>query len=951
MIMVRIVLFVVAVGMWCIPSLAQNPPTISPVFFQHDDLITVSYDVTGTSLSGLTDAYIWVWIPGANINAKYNINPASSNTAVTNVVGPNGPKFTKTFPGGRTVFTITFRPSDFFTQNITGFTQIGMLLKGNDWPNGQTSDYLATFWNGQYDVKLTAPTTKPFFVSNGQTITIKAEASGTSDFTLYKDGNPFYSEIGVTSITYDLLVTETSGGAEIKVESTNGANTEDDSFQYLISGPGPEAPRPAGIIPGINYNADLTKVTLCLWAPGKTSAFAFGDFTEWSVDPDYQMYRDGEYFWVELTGLVPGQEYAFQYLVNQTLKLADPYADKILDPDDQYIPATTYPNLKPYPAAARNGEWYYNRLSVFQTNQIPYVWEVNDYQRPPKENLVIYELLIRDLFDEGNRNYQSLIDTIPYLKRLGINAIELMPIMEFNGNTGWGYNPTFMFAPDKYYGTKNKLKELVDVCHGQGIAVILDIALNHQDVPNTYAMLDFDFTSFKPTANNKWFNVEAKHPYNVFFDMNHESTYTQAFVDTVCHYWLHEYRVDGFRFDLSKGFTQKYTGGDVGAWSAYDASRIAIIKRMADKIWSHTADAYIILEHLGENSEERELAQYRSGESKGMLLWGKMTEPYNQNTMGYASNSDISWIYHKTRSWSVPHVVGYMESHDEERLMYKNLEYGNSSDNYNVKDLGTALYRQRTASTMFYTVPGPKMLWQFGELGYDYSINRCENGTIDTDCRLSEKPVAWEYQQEYNRARLFDHTSDLLRLRNTYNIFTSGDLTMQVSSSSLVKQFTLKNSPYTETPSVPDDMNAQVVANFDVMPQSASVSFPHTGTWYEYYTGAEIEVAALPYVDELPAGAYRLYTDVSIANPIITDREETTAVQVAMFPNPASQWVTLNSNEAVQHLVLISLTGQRVLPNRIATNRWDVRDVATGLYVAQYRIGSRDIRSKLFIVR
>jgi hypothetical protein len=464
-------------------------------------------------------------------------------------------------------------------------------------------------------------------------------------------------------------------------------------------------------------------------------------------------------------------------------------------------------------------------------------------------------------------------------------------------------------------------------------------------------MLDFDFTSFKPTANNKWFNVEAKHPYNVFFDMNHESTYTQAFVDTVCHYWLHEYRVDGFRFDLSKGFTQKYTGGDVGAWSAYDPSRIAIIKRMADKIWSHTADAYIILEHLGENSEERELAQYRSGESKGMLLWGKMTEPYNQNTMGYASNSDISWIYHKTRSWSVPHVVGYMESHDEERLMYKNLEYGNSSDNYNVKDLGTALYRQRTASTMFYTVPGPKMLWQFGELGYDYSINRCENGTIDTDCRLSEKPVAWDYQKEYNRARLFDHTSDLLRLRNTYNIFTSGDLTMQVSSSSLVKQFTLKNSPYTETPSVPDDMNAQVVANFDVMPQSASVSFPHTGTWYEYYTGAEIEVAALPYVDELPAGAYRLYTDVSIANPIITDREETTAVQVAMFPNPASQWVTLNSNEAVQHLVLISLTGQRVLPNRIATNRWDVRDVATGLYVAQYRIGSRDIRSKLFIVR
>src|SRR5690606_21715214 len=296
-----------------------------------------------------------------------------------------------------------------------------------------------------------------------------------------------------------------------------------------------------------------------------------------------------------------------------------------------------------------------------------------------------------------------------------------MPIMEFNGNESWGYNPAFMFAPDKYYGTKNDFKAFVDKCHQEGIAVILDIAMNHQDVPNPYVMMDFDFNTFKPTADNKWFNVSAKHPFNVFFDMNHESTYTQAYLDTVNYHWLHEYKVDGFRFDLSKGFTQTNHPDDVGAWSSYDASRIALIKRMADAIWTHTPGAYVILEHFADNAEEKELVEYKADEGKGMMVWGNLNHAYNQNTMGYAEDSDISWIDYNTRGWSVPHAVGYMESHDEERLMYKNLEYGNGAGDYSVKDFPVAMDRMEGAGLLFYTIPGPKMVWQFGEIAYDLS--------------------------------------------------------------------------------------------------------------------------------------------------------------------------------------------------------------------------------------
>jgi len=73
-----------------------------------------------------------------------------------------------------------------------------------------------------------------------------------------------------------------------------------------------------------------------------------------------------------------------------------------------------------------------------------------------------------------------------------------------------------MFALQKYYGPKNKLKEFVDKCHANGIAVIMDLVMNHQDLPNSYAMLDYDFANNHPKATNKWFNVAAPHPYSVF---------------------------------------------------------------------------------------------------------------------------------------------------------------------------------------------------------------------------------------------------------------------------------------------------------------------------------------------------------------------------------------------------------------------------------------------------
>jgi hypothetical protein len=522
-----------------------------------------------------------------------------------------------------------------------------------------------------------------------------------------------------------------------------------------------------------------------------------------------------------------------------------------------------------------------------------------------------------------------------------------MPVMEFNGNESWGYNPAFMFAVDKYYGTKNKFKEFIDKCHQNGIAVILDIAMNHQDLPNPYVMMDFDFANSKPQSDNKWFNVNPTHPFNVFFDMNHESAYTKKYLDTVNYYWLNEYKVDGFRFDLSKGFTQKNNPSDVNAWSAYDDSRIALLKRMADKIWEHTPGAYVILEHLSENSEEKELAEYRAEEGKGMMLWGKMTEQYNQNTMGFPGNSDIAGVYHESRGWTVPHLVGYMESHDEERLMVKNLSSGSVTPNYSVKNKVTALTRMRTASTLFFTIPGPKMLWQFGELGYDYSINYCPDGSISEGCRVSPKPVKWEYQQDPDRVLLYDHIAELNELRMKYKVFTGGTATFH-GGSLLIKQVVLKSDPYTATPSGDEEMNAVVVGNFNLATSQVTVNFPHDGTWYDYYDdGQPLEVTENAATISMAAGEYKLFTDLPVKPVPVTAVEGNAGSLVSVYPNPVKNTLHVKNGGLMPSDVCIYTNqGKKIVLPQTGENTWDVSMLAKGFYVVCVKVKDKVYRGK-----
>jgi len=578
---------------------------------------------------------------------------------------------------------------------------------------------------------------------------------------------------------------------------------------------------PNGAIDGINYINDNT-VVLVVVAPNKGSAYVTGTFNSWG-QTNMNKTPDGKKFWVQLDGLNAGQEYIYQYVVDG-IRIADPYAEKILDPwNDQYISSSTYPGLISYNDTGKG------IASVFQTAQASYQWQVQNFSAPPDHKLVIYELLIRDFTAE--HSYKSVADSIQYLKKLGINAIELLPVNEFEGNSSWGYNPSFYLAPDKYYGPKNELKNLIDVAHQNGIAIIIDMVLNHAFDQNPMAQLYWDNSNSKPAWDNPWFNQDAPHCYSWGNDFNHDSQYTKDFVDRVTSHWLSEYKIDGFRFDFTKGMTQIGSGN---CGSDYNSNRIGIIKRMADKIWDVKSDAYIILEHWTAESEESELANY----GNGMLPWRRVDHPYKEAISGNDLDNQ-SFAGAQTDNW-----VTFMESHDEERIMRQCLDYGASNGGYNIKNLPTALDRVALGAAFLYTVPGPKMIWMFGEQGYDYSIDH--NG------RTGEKPLVWsQYMQDQNRVDLYNAFSELLKLRKDHPVFTEGYFSWDAIGAT--RQIKITHST----------MDVVIIGNFGTSSMNISPDFPHTGTWYNYFSGQEYTYnSGAQYL--LAAGQWELFTSVRI---------------------------------------------------------------------------------------
>lgn len=774
------------------------------------------------------------------------------------------------------------------------------------------------------------------------------QLSGNFENNYDKDRQLFYA---TDTENYNLV----TGSNKLKIVAVteSGATVSDSlNFTYIGNPEDANKVRPAGLKDGITYNEAGTSVTFSLFAPYKKDIFMRGDFNDWKIDIDYKMFRDSVstdslYFWIEVDGLTPGEEYGFQYLVDGQILIADPYSELILNEfEDQFISEDVFPNLLDYPVGKTGFE-----VGVIRPGAPEYDWEVTSFEKPENDELVIYELLLRDFI--ADHSYSTLIDKLDYLENLGINAIELLPVNEFEGNESWGYNPSFHFALDKYYGTPNEFKRFVDEAHKRGIAVIVDVVLNHSFGRNPLVKLWNTGDFGNPTSENPYFNTTARHPFNVGYDFNHESEATRYYSKRVMEYWIEEYKVDGYRFDLSKGFTQRNNPDDVGAWGAYDQSRVNIWKDYSSHIWSIDPDAYVILEHFSDGSEETALA------NEGMMLWGNMNHEYNEASMGY--NSNVSGVLSQNRGFNDRHLVGYMESHDEQWLMFKNRSFANSSGDYNIRSLPTALDRMELVGAFFYTLPGPKMIWQFGELGYGYGDNgeQCLNDSPDCPAtapgRTDNKPIRWDYYEDPDRKDVYNTWSELINLRRSSPAFTKPESSFYALSG-LVKYVRYQHS----------DTDVVIIGNFDVNSTNQNVDFTTDGTWYDYFGATTIDVSGGVYNLDLAPGEFKIFTtkqfNMGTSNEEIADNDSPKSFRLHQnYPNPFNPTTNISFDVAKTGQVTLEvydMLGRKVstLVNGVRsigsyTVSFDASSLSSGLYLVRLQAGNNVSTKKMTLLK
>lgn len=607
--------------------------------------------------------------------------------------------------------------------------------------------------------------------------------------------------------------------------STSTTTTTTTSSGYNMSNA--EIPNQAS--DGVTFINNGTSAIFNLFAPGKTSVSVIGDFNNW-VPTTMKKTSDSSRWYVQIDNLNPTTVYSYQYFIDNTIKVADPYTQLVLDPaNDPKISSTVYTSMPIYPTGKTTG-----LVSAMQGTPVAYTWKNASITRPDKNKLVVYELLVRDFV--ATHSYKTLTDTLNYLVNLGVNAVELLPINEFEGNDSWGYNPNFCFALDKYYGSKNDYKAFIDACHSKGIAVIQDFVLEDQYGSSPLVTMWADANG-APLASNPYMDPLTLHPNGVGYQMNHQSAATQYFAKNVMKYWMQEYHIDGYRFDQASGYTQT-ASTTTAAWNAYDASRIAIWTTYNNYMKSLDPTFYVVLEYFAVNAELNAIT------NQGMMIWGDLNGAGSQAVLG--NIADLSGLSYSQYGYTSPTgLMGYFESHDDERVQYNNSQSGNSSGTYNIKDLATGLQRDEMGATLMFAAPGPKMFWQFGELGYDISIN--QNG------RTGDKPILWNYYSVAARAHLHDVYANMIKWKIKNDVFTTGTFTYSLNG--YIKSIRLSGS----------SNNVVVVGNFDVNSQSAIVSFPVVGTWYDNISGNSINVTTTSYSVTFAPGEYHVYSTTKLS--------------------------------------------------------------------------------------
>ena len=688
------------------------------------------------------------------------------------------------------------------------YAHTGYSANGTDWNN-----VVGTDWRSPNAPKLTSVGTDKWQLVIDNMFAFYNIPEGTEvtalDF-VFHDG-PNGTKEGKTSTGQDIFV-------------LIGEENQGDIWDGFTPADRVTKARPSGVVNGIYYGADGTSVTLCTHAAGKSRlakhVFLIGDMTDWKLNNDYQLFRDGEYFWITLTGLEKGKQYRFQYAVERSdgvkKQISDLFSEMVIHPDDKWEPKAVNPDLIDYPKKGADGGY----VTVIQPGKPKYEWSsaTLNFKRPNKNNLVIYEVWVYDHTPE--RSIPGLMKRLDYIQNLGVNAVELMPVCEFDGNQNWGYSPNHFFALDRAYGSPEQLKAFVDECHKRGIAVILDMVFNHATGLNPMNKL-YPWTSSSATQTelrfNQWFNVTAPHPDNVYEDWNHDFAPTKDMFTRALKYWLTEYKVDGYRMDLSHGL----------CGTTYDA--VTHLTDYYNAVKSVASDAYFILEHW--DCRENMSCDKSTLVNAGMMCWQNTCNAYMQTAMGWLKDGDAF------NDANLDGYVSYCTNHDEERPWFKAKQWGNGDA---LKTDEAVRCARIPLNMAFLTLlNGPQLFYHYEELGFDFSKFQKADGSWGKDgydaynitpyvneeakMQVKYRPEAW-IETPGPRMQAYQKVSQIIQLRTRLlpSVFEGNPTAVDIGSGRVLRKIQWGS-------------NVFVAGNFSAT-ETRSVSLP-SGTWYDYLGG------------------------------------------------------------------------------------------------------------------
>lgn len=595
-------------------------------------------------------------------------------------------------------------------------------------------------------------------------VTFTAGTTEAATITISVNGNSIGTASDARDLTASYTFTE-EGEYKVVCTAVKGETTLKEEINLLFAGNSPQDTDTSLPAQGVTKNADGS-YTFCIAAPGKKSVILSGSWNDFvPTSSGLMKYVDriiaGEsfrYFKITMPASEVKSPFTYFYTVDGETSVGDPYARLVLDPEyDRFISSTVYPDMPAYPEQFLSSSI---TMAYYDDNLLDYDWKVKKFTGADKNDLVIYELLLRDFTgtegkNDANGTLEQAIKKIPYLKDLGVNAIELLPIQEFNGNISWGYNTNYYFAPDKAYGSPAAYKRFIDECHVNGMAVILDLVFNQSDWQHPWYRM-------YPSGSNPFYNAEAPHAYSVLNDWNQGYPLVEEQWMDVVKFWLTEYNVDGYRFDLVKGLgnNNSYANPGGAATDAYNQSRIDRMKRIHDSMREVRPDAYFINEDLATAGEENKMAE------DGELNWANLNNAACQYAMGWESDSGLNGMDAPKMGRIPGSTVAYLESHDEERMAYKQAQWAPIAVKNNH---AAACQRLGSAAAQMILVPGAHMLWQFQEFGYDEGIDTWGG-------RTDPKPVKWKMLDDPDNKGLLGNYRELIRIRlENKELFSIGE--------------------------------------------------------------------------------------------------------------------------------------------------------------------------------